>query len=582
MLLVFGSAHAQTLEDLQNYQDLYWDYRDRFAEQYVVVDWNGDGIGDWNNQHENKFDKAGYSIPVGGYISHSNCHEPGMFWQYGSFETFDGECLHQPEELRGPGKGVVAYGDGTYHLGHYIAVLSTEYALLSKGSNQEAINKTIEELYLALQAYKRLDKTANLLGENYMTSNGKEWEADESGHSGYCLRSDAPASLWQDFNHPDINCVVDRYASCNDFNPEYSVLSHDQIIGLMYGFTLMKKLVPESVQHHGVSLISEMQTIADGLVKGLAEDGWLLRAPCLNCNPTGIDLVCETDGNGLNHLGCNAWFTGYAIDKSLQYINGNSYLENDEGSLTLLWVLHSLAFQLGFLNYDFVNYMLYISIATSGNDFFSSGYAASCFVKGRHIFPLTRDILYDNYTLNGGQKNIVKQKLEALFAVAPATGPCKPDPGYDCDADFEWRSANRWWHAIGGGNLSPARWNGLDYMLAYNLYHLYYWGNENYDPNARVTGAKISFVENTDHSELTAYPNPVTNQVNLKTAATAANDRVEVQVVNANGIVVLNQAFSLSDLNQTPISVMDLPSGIYFIHLKLANGKTLTQKVVKQ
>ena len=109
------SLLGQSLNQLNEYQELYWNYKDRFHEFFVIVDWGGDGKGQWNTKNENKFDKAGYSIPVGSYVSHSNCKGPGTYWEYGSFSDFDGECHPQPENIRGNGAGVIKYGDGTYH-----------------------------------------------------------------------------------------------------------------------------------------------------------------------------------------------------------------------------------------------------------------------------------------------------------------------------------------------------------------------------------------------------------------------------------------------------------------------------------
>ena len=58
---------------------------------------------------------------------------------------------------------------------------------------------------------------------------------------------------------------MDRYADCQPFHPEYSVLSHDQIIGLMLGFTLLKRYVSPNLSHNEENLIEKTQAIANGI-----------------------------------------------------------------------------------------------------------------------------------------------------------------------------------------------------------------------------------------------------------------------------------------------------------------------------
>ena len=56
------------------------------------------------------------------------------------------------------------YGSETPHqIGWYLVTLATEYALLGQNGQLEEQQRTLEDLFLALQAYRRLDITANCL-----------------------------------------------------------------------------------------------------------------------------------------------------------------------------------------------------------------------------------------------------------------------------------------------------------------------------------------------------------------------------------------------------------------------------------
>jgi hypothetical protein len=66
------------------------------------------------------------------------------------------------------------------------------------------------------------------------------------------------------------------------------------------------------------------------------------------------------------------------------------------------------------------------------------------------------------------------------------------------------------------------------------------------------------------------YPNPTTSLVNIQT-----NEKNEnIQIFNSIGEFVKQE-------NTNNFSVADLPSGIYFMHLKTSKG-VITQRLVKE
>jgi len=66
--------------------------------------------------------------------------------------------------------GVLRWGDGTVNLGHYLAVLATEYALLIQNEQTIQANRTLEELFLALQAHCNLMVFRDGLSEKMLTA----------------------------------------------------------------------------------------------------------------------------------------------------------------------------------------------------------------------------------------------------------------------------------------------------------------------------------------------------------------------------------------------------------------------------
>lgn len=197
-----------------------------------------------------------------------------------------------------------------HQLGWYLTVLATEYELLTQNEKFDQAQKTLEEIFLALQAYRRLDITANcLVKKRYdeitahfesttcslwegliertgtcLCSNKYEigpckdrsehfdipckeycdWQPDLSGYSGFFIREDATQAL-EALHDPsenkwNIDLVSSGYAMslsppC-DPEPAFSqpcymlhegrFLSSDQLFVVMMGLAMVKRFVPES------------------------------------------------------------------------------------------------------------------------------------------------------------------------------------------------------------------------------------------------------------------------------------------------------------------------------------------------
>lgn len=152
----------------------------------------------------------------------------------------------------------IEWGDGTTYLGYYIAVLATEYNLLIRDG--KPVDQTLEELYNAMMAYERLDRSAEKL---FYPHWGNCSEAD---FNGLFSRDDVGEDLFT--NHPSFNkkynfTDLDDKTKLNKFNSTYladheetdqekatsrlTYPSQDQVAYLFMGFALVKKCLDKVV-----------------------------------------------------------------------------------------------------------------------------------------------------------------------------------------------------------------------------------------------------------------------------------------------------------------------------------------------
>lgn len=168
IFICFSNVHSQCPDADNNFMEKYWTTRENLNKWFVAStideltgELTSDGIGTWDCE-KNMYTLAGVGLPA-------NRITNGIY---------------------------AKYGDATYGLGRYFAMLATEYALLSQSGQVEAKKRTINELFLALQAYRRLDMTANRLYRKYVNCkygcNVNLYSGvDLSGYSGFFIRDDA-------------------------------------------------------------------------------------------------------------------------------------------------------------------------------------------------------------------------------------------------------------------------------------------------------------------------------------------------------------------------------------------------------
>ena len=188
----------------------YIRYKERFYRNFIRIDWGGNGIGAYKeNQAALKighYDKAGFSIPASGHHPTRNRY----FWPTDPNKTAKESLCNLNPELSNE-NGLLTWSEDTgVYLGLYLAMLATEYHILKIERDEKRMQQTLEEIYLVLQAFRRLNMTANRWMEQYQNVRPdfnckKQWQSDLSGYSGLAIRCDVPYSFWREFHHKAVD-----------------------------------------------------------------------------------------------------------------------------------------------------------------------------------------------------------------------------------------------------------------------------------------------------------------------------------------------------------------------------------------
>lgn len=311
----------------ENITAKYWQYRKNFNEHFVMNDRSPNGcVGNGITRTESDLTNLncetdllhGYGLPATSIIQ-----QPSGSWGMGirnesGNEFYDPACAdagpspginwnppgpgHNPPFTTGS-HNVLEYGSETPHqLAWYLITLATEYEMLRVNGQEEEQQRTLEEIFLALQAYRRLDITANCLVKQrydeiaaafevsptppasysclcmpkYQNPQcaGADWKwdfdhhcygtcpwsPDLSGYSGFSLRADATQEQesLNDFSEDkwNVDLVGSSFAMsqappCSTafsqtcyLEKQTSFVSSDQIYVMMMGLAMVKRYVP--------------------------------------------------------------------------------------------------------------------------------------------------------------------------------------------------------------------------------------------------------------------------------------------------------------------------------------------------
>lgn len=467
-------------------------------------------------------------------------------------------------------KGWIAFSDGTIVHGYYLAVLASEWKLLNDtGAN---VTDTEDELYYAIQALERIDNSAETYYGSSPSLNGF-FVRDDVGpdmqddfgtafnlitSNGVCgpENDDPGITDWDGADPVPFGCndICDGYKDVTLFNS----MSQDQVVFLLLGLRLIKEFIPPNHYIYSMNVHDRINQITDRMITYIRDadsDGnnlWQIMDPIYN-QPVG--------------RGCCAKFFAHPIAIIGKDITGNTYPDNNEAG----WILTKGS--IGVQTEVNINMILPLA-ALSGNMTRNKLWDTSNQWE-KEIWQLVYNILHENNM----QKGIDQSFWENLLGTAPCSGPCYyPQDSLDAYPDIPCTPAPGWYHQnrwssqegkdVPPSNTYPAGWgeyNGLDYMLAYNLYRIAFdsGNNEpfgNYNRYSALGGIfPISIAAPPFCAVCDDFP------FNIQVGGTVDITNLELNVLNPNSNAPIPANMSIKAGNQINIgSGFKVERGAYF------------------
>lgn len=413
------------------------------------------------------------------------------------------------------------FGDGTIILGQYISMLATEFKLLT--INNQSTLQTRKELYYALKAFNRLDiKAEDCMNMNCLGST--------IPLNGYFMREDIPADFL--LQHPElmpanetsplsVGHLMTDYTADAGNGSQCVEMSIDQIVGMLTGLKLCSMYIPSSTFYRGdndnltpfqfqdnvMDILEEVKAITRRIVTYAKSCNWILQRPC---------------GGHVNGGHGGAWSVNYAspINQIAYDITGDfEFSQANPINAIINQCSWNLAAEYAILSPGGTNWitngMTYQLMATGGqivpllppncpilsDDRNILANQSSGGQAGKYTFewmPLMHSII-ENYNLTN---NLWPNTYADYINSAPCNGPycfkqgssnCGGGNQEVCDAypypnknlpNFNWTSSNllnspgrRCYNEdLENGdfaaNIPEGEYNGIDYLLLYNLYRL--------------------------------------------------------------------------------------------------------------
>lgn len=544
LLLIACLAYQFILVAQPGLEDKYWIYRERLLNEFMI------GVGP----------NTGYSIPATARDTMS-----GSLW----------------------------WTDCTIEHGQYIGVLATEYKLLSLEGKET--DETVRELFYALYALNRLDYFA----EDYF--------GGTRSLNGFFIRDDVDEDslnmqevlqhLNQGLPEPKITFLRSDLMAINPRDKEESL---DQAILLITGLGLVTRCIPEDVmfmenntpvpfQDFETSLNREAKNQINRIVNYIKEgDSTIVHPDTTDPNLYGIqgnqwDFIIKNPVTYENVMrGENAYLlsTGFAGAKF--HFTGESSESTDTArkELALQTFLYLEDFTLPSTeDFKVINLDAMANVWPAGIQPDTSFTEYNALVLGPRSqeidygwIPMLHQMVFrgNNYLMSALPPdttfyNDPKGYYEYLLNLAPAEGPFNyNDSIYP---NFEWSSTSRTIHPERRGETAtafPGNYNGIDFMLFYNLYRLLF------SPPVRLQEKTVI--------EVNIHPNPTSGKARVLIPE-------PLIIMKADAISLTGRKVYEIAGNATNSLTMDLgglPPGTYVIRIFSINNHLITRKIIVQ
>jgi len=548
LILLFLFSQLQYIINAQVNSDMvkYWHYRNRLNNFFVIL----------GEQH-------GESQVIGVRNNIGSDNDPSDIW--------------------GKGKSV-DYGQHGKYTGYYIGTLATEYYLLYKNEQYEDASKTYQELLLALKAIKVYwDEKAEPF-----------WGVNES-FNGFFIRGNVPCDFYAKDNingnnhgytqsgerHIDLlnknldsTCLYDPYEfRFRNKNGGYFPRGHPGYIdhrthSQCYG-TNTSNLTPLHSDHSCQENFLHPH-VHDFHPESMSQDEaiWLLMGFELTIKLAGgicADFALTMKEKIIRYLiNCDSL---YGILKYRLYEPDGQYICNNEGGSTYAYAV-PLMLEIGAIP-DVISSLVwqFLSSAPAGNfpdltavigaisnSWIHTGACINVITQKNNwetFYILLWEVLHNIELPFIHQQNLCNKAIDQLNA-APCNGPFCYKQETQIDDQWQngilsgngWASSYKWCHfkdEQNHGGWCTGNYNGLDYMLFYNLYHII---NYQYCPNyVNYNDRKlVGIIPVSSHTDETGMGAPIyydyygTNDSPLRFIA--FNTIISTQKINAYNHVI--------------------------------------------
>lgn len=488
-----------------------------------------------------------------------------------------------------PGK-LIFHADETSNMGYYLATLATEYQLLK--INGKSTFNTLEELTFAVKAINRLDETA----ESYIRTPATPPSPQTGDLNGFFIRSDVSHSFFSDnaghFNSGEYGSSPVDGITSSLYNETLQYIqplreSQDQVLNLLMGLSFVTKYVHDSIPgfifQDGISDLSrEAKAISHRMITYLKSNGWKVKDPVTGTflnNAQGGEAVhlsyafaeaaCaisnEFSGvvSGFPEKRCNTYHDGVTASNYYFFQFMKNYVECPQGystSSTSCRACHELYKPM--------------MLAAIGSSYYQNGTDVTANILSQQgvnteiqIIPLIHQILWNKGSL-------VNDSVYTTLLNHPL--PNGPYNAGSCDyPHFEWSAPVRWRQPERRGagcmsaeqdtacfNFFSGEYNGLDYMLLFNLYCLKEPGYVNYD-----LGEPLGINESLNNVSVLVTQNDIT--------VTSEIIVTSIELYDLKGAKIY---ISVSSDKRQSIPVRELTRGIYLLRVR-SGTETITKKV---
>ena len=336
--------------------------------------------------------------------------------------------------------GLAEWMDGTVHWAFYAAWLCTEYYILWK--QQKNVSLLRDELSMAWHALTRLDKASKL-------KYGQEPRED-----GFLLRDDVPMEMAAKL--PGMNCVKSGKV-CRTGIEDGNMMSQDQAIYILWAAAISNQLLPDTSTSSldGIAIKEKIKTKCHQIISYFRNTEWQILDPNGNRVPIGYSA------------------TGYAfaIARIGKIITGKNY--HNWGTIINgrpIWsALMQIPYEKNNPTQTEVNMGMQLALCSVIGYPSYSRFTQWCEGANMEIYLLV-DALFRKRNLTTYQP-----LFDEMLHNAPSQGPCFMTSS--CTNTPGWSGENRWFHPNyrnGSKDQQGTMFNGLDYLLLYNLYQIVY------------------------------------------------------------------------------------------------------------